>query len=86
MQIWQAVNLSAGVTNGRCPTDNTFIFADAAYREGDAGINAVTRTDQMNRRNFYDDSCMDSRIRHGVYEASKFVTHRGDTFRIHTSR
>jgi hypothetical protein len=29
MQIWQAVTLSAGVTNGRCPTDNTFIFADA---------------------------------------------------------
>jgi len=60
MQIWQAVNLSAGVTNGRCPTDNTFIFADAAYREGDAGINAVTRTDQMNRRK--------RRLMHGLSE------------------
>jgi hypothetical protein len=33
MQVWQAVNLSAGVATGRCPIDNIFIFADAAYCE-----------------------------------------------------
>jgi hypothetical protein len=52
MQAGQAVNLSAGVTNGRCPTDNIFIFADAAYCEGDAAISAIPRTDQLNRTNF----------------------------------
>jgi hypothetical protein len=45
MQAWQAVNLSAGAASGRCPIDNIFIFADAAYCEGDAAIIAVTRTD-----------------------------------------
>jgi hypothetical protein len=46
MQACQALNLSAGVTNGSCPIDNIFIFADAAYREGDGAISAVTRIDQ----------------------------------------
>jgi hypothetical protein len=37
-----AIWISAGAASGRCPIDNIFIFADAAYCEGDAGINAVT--------------------------------------------
>ena len=52
--------------SGRCPIDNIFSFADA-YREGDAAISAVTRTDQMNRRNFEDDSCMDSVLSFGSW-------------------
>jgi hypothetical protein len=53
-------NLSAGAASGRCPTDNIFIFADAAYCEGDAAIRAVTRTDQMNRTEFL------RRLMHGL--------------------
>jgi hypothetical protein len=46
MQVWQAVNLSAGHYK-RALSDRQYLhLADAAYREGDAGINAVTRTDQ----------------------------------------
>jgi hypothetical protein len=44
MQVSQAVNLSAGAPSGRCPVDNIFIFADAAYCEGDEYVLAVTES------------------------------------------
>jgi hypothetical protein len=40
----------------------THIGTSAGATSGPSNVlvSAVTRTDQMNRRNFYDDSCMDS--------------------------